>query len=108
MAYDLERFKREQEYDYDLALSEIRAGRKRSHWIWYIFPQLKGLGRSGMATFYGIDGMGEATAYLADDYLSFSHIKKLTSDSLFMNMEAHSEIYNLRISLSCKRSFLGM
>lgn len=69
MAYDLDRFKKEQEYDYELALSEIRAGRKRSHWIWYIFPQLKGLGRSGMASFYGIDGMGEAKAYLADDYL---------------------------------------
>ena len=50
-------------------MKPIKAGRKRSHWIWYIFPQLKGLGRSGMATFYGIDGIGEATAYLADDDL---------------------------------------
>lgn len=69
MAYDLDRFKQAQEYDYDQALSEIRGGRKRSHWIWYVFPQLKGLGRSGMATHYGIDGIAEAQAYYDDDDL---------------------------------------
>lgn len=69
MTYDLGRFKAAQEWDYQQALSEIRAGRKRSHWIWYIFPQLQGLGRSSMCALYGIKGMGEAEAYLSDEVL---------------------------------------
>ena len=69
MAYDLQRFKDAQERDYQQALAEIRAGRKRSHWIWYVFPQLQGLGRSPMCARYGIRGMGEAEAYLADETL---------------------------------------
>ena len=62
--YNLTRFYKAQEMDYETALSEIKAGRKRSHWMWYIFPQLKGLGMSGMADYYGIDGLEEAKAYL--------------------------------------------
>ena len=69
MTYDLQRFKDAQERDYRQALAEIRAGRKRSHWIWYVFPQLQGLGRSPMCARYGIRGMGEAEAYLADETL---------------------------------------
>ena len=69
MAYDLQRFTQAQERDYQTALAEIRAGRKRSHWIWYVFPQLQGLGRSPMCARYGIHGMGEAEAYLADKTL---------------------------------------
>ena len=69
MAYDLQRFKDAQELDYQAALAEIRAGRKRSHWIWYVFPQLDGLGRSAMCARYGIRGLGEAEAYLADETL---------------------------------------
>ncbi|WP_294158510.1 DUF1810 domain-containing protein [uncultured Selenomonas sp.] len=65
----LERFLKAQEGDYEIALSEIRAGRKRSHWIWYIFPQLKGLGRSGTSEYYGISGMEEAKAYLENPVL---------------------------------------
>lgn len=51
------------------ALSEIRAGGKRSHWIWYIFPQLAGLGHSAAARTYGLDGVGEAEDYLHDPVL---------------------------------------
>ena len=69
MDYNLERFKREQAYDYETALREIRGGRKTSHWIWYIFPQMKGLGTSGMSDYYGISGIEEAKAYLADPVL---------------------------------------
>lgn len=58
-----------QEGTYSRALAEIRRGRKESHWIWYIFPQLKGLGRSSMSEFYGISGMEEAGAYLKDPVL---------------------------------------
>ena len=66
---NLSRFKIEQNLDFDTALSEIQCGRKRSHWMWYIFPQLKGLGKSEMSDYYGIDGMEEAKAYLADSTL---------------------------------------
>ena len=62
--YDLDRFIKAQEQTYEQALSEIRSGHKRSHWIWYIFPQIKGLGFSFASEYYGIDGLGEARAYM--------------------------------------------
>lgn len=68
-SYDLARFKKAQEGDYSIALSEIKRGRKRSHWIWYIFPQLKGMGRSSMSEYYGIDGLREVKAYMEDELL---------------------------------------
>jgi uncharacterized protein (DUF1810 family) len=70
--FDLSRFKKAQKQGpegFETALAEIRAGHKRSHWIWYIFPQLAGLGSSGPAQVYGINGLGEATAYLRDPEL---------------------------------------
>src|SRR5438477_13202091 len=54
---------------YDTALTEIRAGGKRSHWIWYIFPQIEGLGRSSMARDYAIRDLDEACAYLRNPIL---------------------------------------
>ena len=66
----LERFLEAQEHKYDIALKEIRAGKKRTHWMWYIFPQLRGLGRSQMAYAYGINGLEEAKAYLNHPVLS--------------------------------------
>ncbi len=65
----IKRFVDAQESDYNTALAEIRAGRKGSHWIWYIFPQIAGLGRSGTATYYAIKDMGEAREYLAHPVL---------------------------------------
>ena len=65
----LKRFLDAQSRDYPTALAEIRGGRKRSHWIWYIFPQLEALGRSGMAKAYGIKDLAEARAYLAEPTL---------------------------------------
>ena len=62
--YNLERFLEAQEMDYGRALSEIHDGQKRGHWIWYIFPQIKGLGHSYNSEFYGISGTEEAKAYL--------------------------------------------
>ncbi|HTL08547.1 MAG TPA: DUF1810 domain-containing protein, partial [Chitinophagaceae bacterium] len=59
----LDKFVQAQEKDYEKALAEIKGGRKRSHWIWYIFPQLKGLGRSTTAHFYGLENLQEAQAY---------------------------------------------
>ena len=62
--YDLERFVTAQQPVYSAALAELRAGRKRTHWIWFVFPQLAGLGTSPTAARFGITGAGEATAYL--------------------------------------------
>jgi uncharacterized protein (DUF1810 family) len=60
---NLQRFLDAQATDYAQALAEIKAGRKRSHWMWYIFPQLQGLGFSETSRFYGIKDLAEATAY---------------------------------------------
>ena len=68
-SYNLDRFVEAQEAAYSVALSEVRNGRKVSHWMWYIFPQLQGLGRSAMAQFYGIEDLEEAKAYLAHELL---------------------------------------
>lgn len=67
--YNLNRFIEAQNRDYDTALAEIRAGKKASHWMWYIFPQLKGLGRSSTSEYYGLSGIKEAQAYLSDPIL---------------------------------------
>ena len=67
--YDLSRFLDAQEASYPRALSEIRQGYKTSHWIWYIFPQLRDLGYSDYATYYGIADLNEAKAYLENSTL---------------------------------------
>lgn len=66
MCFDLDRFTQAQDHGgaYAAALAELRAGRKRGHWIWFVFPQLRGLGSSPMAERYGIAGLAEATDYL--------------------------------------------
>jgi uncharacterized protein (DUF1810 family) len=66
---DLQRFVDAQDPVYEGVLLELRDGRKRSHWMWFIFPQLRGLGGSRLATTFGIDGLEEARAYLAHPVL---------------------------------------
>ncbi|HRE84246.1 MAG TPA: DUF1810 family protein [Opitutaceae bacterium] len=76
----LERFKQAQAdpvSGHATALAELQAGAKRSHWMWYIFPQLRGLGSSAMAVRYGLEGIQEARAYLADPELS-EHLRLVT------------------------------
>lgn len=65
----LQRFIVAQEDSYQRALYEVKTGRKCSHWMWYIFPQLKGLGRSSTSSFYGIAGLKEAQDYLSHPVL---------------------------------------
>lgn len=67
--YDLDRFLMAQAPAYDIALAELIGGRKLTHWMWFIFPQLQGLGRSSMAQRYGISSLDEARAYLAHPVL---------------------------------------
>ncbi len=63
-AFDLERFVEAQQAVYETALAELRAGAKKTHWMWFIFPQIQGLGHSPTAQFYALWDMDEADAYL--------------------------------------------
>jgi uncharacterized protein (DUF1810 family) len=67
--FSLQRFVVAQAGAYEPALAELQAGRKRTHWMWFVFPQLAGLGSSAMAQRYAISGIGEAQAYLAHPLL---------------------------------------
>ena len=77
---------------FDAALAEISAGGKRSHWIWYIFPQLTGLGRSGMAARYGIGGADEARAYWQHPVLG-SRLKECAELVLAVEGRSAHEIF---------------
>lgn len=67
--FDLSHFTEAHRQFYQIALREIRNGRKSSHWMWYIFPQIYGLGRSSTSQYYAIQSLEEAIAFLNDDYL---------------------------------------
>jgi uncharacterized protein (DUF1810 family) len=67
--FDLQRFVAAQAPVFDTVLEELRAGRKRSHWMWFVFPQLRGLGHSATAQFYGLASLEEARAYVAHPLL---------------------------------------
>ena len=77
MPHNLQRFLSAQEHDYPIALREIQNGSKQSHWIWYIFPQTKGLGRSYQSEYYGIANRQEAEAYLAEPTLN-ARLREIT------------------------------
>ena len=67
--FDLQRFVTAQEPVWDDVLDELRTGRKQTHWMWFVFPQLMALGRSSMARHYGLSGLEEAKAYVAHPVL---------------------------------------
>ena len=77
MSFDLQRFKDAQRRSYETAREEIRRGRKRSHWMWYIFPQLRGLGSSPTAYIYGLSGLEEAQAFAEDPILG-CNLRRIT------------------------------
>lgn len=81
MENNLDRFLQAQETEYEQALSEIKAGRKRSHWMWYIFPQYKGLGFSETAKFYSIQNLNEAKDYLNHPILGY-RLRQITNELL--------------------------
>ena len=82
--YDLNRFLTAQRRDYAAALREIQNGRKRSHWIWYIFPQVAGLGMSSTSQYYAISGLDEARAYLREPTLR-AHLLEISSALLALD-----------------------
>lgn len=95
--YNLQRFLDAQQGVYEQALTEVKKGRKSSHWIWYIFPQLKGLGMSYNAQYYGIRDKEEAEAYLAHPVLgerlreitwTFLQLENTTAQEVFGSLDA--------------------
>ena len=73
--YDLSRYVTAQQRDYQSALTEIKNGKKVSHWMWYIFPQIRGLGKSSTSQFYAIQSLDEAKAFLEHPYLGHNIIE---------------------------------
>ena len=94
--YDLSRFLKAQESSYERALAEIKNGRKSSHWIWYIFPQLRDLGKSKTAVYYGIENLDEAKEYLADETLR-SRLLKISQALLELENNNSEQVMNSRI-----------
>ena len=87
--FDLNRFVAAQASTYETALREITGGRKTSHWIWFIFPQLSGLGRSPMAQHYGITGLAEARAYLDHPVLGGRYRECVAALRQLRHLSAH-------------------
>jgi len=81
MEFSLDRFRSAHEGSYETALQEIKAGRKQSHWMWYIFPQIQGLGHSTMAMYYEIQSKAEAVEYWNDPVLR-SHMVEICQELL--------------------------
>ena len=88
----LERFIDAQKEDYDMAFREISNGKKRNHYMWYIFPQIKGLGRSSTAKHYSIDGLEEAREYMENEYLR-NNLLNISSELLKLETDNPVEIF---------------
>ena len=95
--HDLDRFLKAQGDTYDTALDELKAGRKRSHWIWFIFPQIAGLGQSPTSQFYGVKSLDEAAAYLRHPILggrlheslkTLQMLEETSADRIFGDLDA--------------------
>ena len=90
--HDLHRFVEAQQRTFMQAVSELEDGHKTSHWMWFVFPQLRGLGRSPMATRYGIESLDEARAYLAHPLLG-SRLKECVRLALRIDGRSITEIF---------------
>lgn len=104
--YDLSRFITSQQTDYPTALAEIKSGKKTTHWIWYIFPQIKGLGQSSPSVYYAIQSLEEARQFLAHPYLGANLIEiskallELESNNPVGVMGTHTDAVKLRSSMT--------
>lgn len=101
--YNINRFIEAQEEDYEIALSEIRNGRKETHWMWYIFPQITGLGRSGIAQYFEIKSLEEAKAYLNNEVLGIRLIE-ISNALLELSTSDSIEVFGNIDSLKLKSS----
>lgn len=92
MNSDLTRFLDAQNQTYLRALSEIKNGKKESHWMWYIFPQLKGLGKSEMAHYYGLNDLKEAESFLSHPILG-KHLLEISETLLSLNDKTATQVF---------------
>jgi uncharacterized protein (DUF1810 family) len=90
--YDLKRFIAAQAPIYETVVRELRSGKKRTHWMWFVFPQLRGLGRSSTAQFFGIASLDEARAYLAHSELG-AHLTECVQTLLTLSGSSLGEIF---------------
>jgi uncharacterized protein (DUF1810 family) len=107
-AYNLQHFLNAQERVYDTVLAELRTGRKSSHWIWFIFPQIAGLGHSAMAQQFAIGSLDEANAYLQHPVLG-QRLRECTQLVLSVEGRSAEEIFSYPDNLkfrSCMTLFL--
>ena len=102
-AYDLSRFENAHRRDYSKALREIKNGRKTSHWMWYIFPQIHGLGFSSTAQFYAIRSLDEAKAFLNDPYLG-GNLTEISKALLTLETNNATKIFGFPDDLKLKSS----
>lgn len=100
---DLDRFIEAQEEDYEIALSEVRNGRKETHWMWYIFPQITGLGMSDIAMYYEIKSLEEARAYL-DNKLLGARLLEISNALLELSTNDPIEVFGDIDALKLKSS----
>ena len=99
--YNLNRFIEAQKRNYNQALSEIKTGKKLTHWIWYIFPQIKGLGMSNISMYYSVDGLDEAKEYLNNDYLK-NNLLEITKALLELDNNNPTEVLGYPDDLKVK------
>ena len=99
----LERFLKAQEESYEIALNEIKCGRKRSHWMWYIFPQIKGLGRSSIAQYYSIKDRKEAEDYVNHAIL-FNRLTEISEELLKVDNDDPSVVLGCPDDMKLKSS----
>ena len=103
MEKDLNRFVEAQENDYEVALAEIKSGRKRSHWMWYIFPQLKGLGYSDTSKYYAISDSDEAKDFLYHPILG-ERLREISAAILQLEQNDANEVMGSPDDLKLKSS----
>lgn len=101
--YNLSRFLEAQNHSYLKALSEIKDGQKQSHWMWYIFPQLIGLGKSDTAKYYAIGGLEEAQAYASHPVLG-KHLVEISEALLAINGKSALEMFGSPDDLKLRSS----
>lgn len=99
--FNLKRFFDAQERDYPIALQEIKNGRKVSHWMWYIFPQIIGLGRTSISQYYAIANLEEAKAYISDPILK-SHMLEICEALLDLKDKDAGKIFGFPDYLKLK------
>lgn len=102
-ANDVSRFIKAQENMYETALAEIRNGRKESHWIWFVLPQLRGLGHTYNSTYYGLNGLEEARLYLNDPILN-AHLREIVNVLLSLPIDNPESIFGKLDALKLKSS----